>query len=44
MADVGEDKKAAHDSVTAIFEALSKKKQMELLGEYNEALLYISRH
>jgi len=41
---VGEDRVAARESVNAIFEALPKKKQMEFLGELNEALLYIERH
>lgn len=44
MADVGQDKQAALDSVEAIFDALSKAKKMEFIGELNEALLYIERH
>jgi len=44
MADVGQDKQAAKDSVEAIFNALPKTKQREYLGELNEALLYIERH
>ena len=44
MSDVGEDPKAAEESVNAIFEALPKKKQLEFLGELNEVLIFISRH
>lgn len=44
MPDVGEDKQAARESVEAIWKALPKRKQMEFLGELNEALLYIERH
>ena len=39
----GESKEDARASVVAIFEALPKRKQMEFLGEYNEALVYIER-
>lgn len=43
MADlpVGKDKQAATASVEAIFKAVPKSKKMELIGEFNEALLYI---
>lgn len=44
MPDVGDDKRAAKDSVEAIFNALPKKRQAEFIGELNEALLYIERH
>ncbi len=40
----GDSKDDARASVNAIFEALPKKRQMEYLGELNEALLYIESH
>lgn len=44
MSGVGDDQRAAKESVEAIFNALPKSRQMELIGELNEALLYIQRH
>lgn len=36
--EVGQDRQAAIESVKAIFDALPKTKQLEFLGELNEAL------
>jgi hypothetical protein len=42
--EVEKSQEDARASVVAIFEKLSKKNRQEYIGEYNEALLYISGH
>lgn len=41
--NVGLDKQVAIESVKALFDAIPKKRQIEFIGEFNEALVYIER-